>query len=273
MFDEILKAALRHARRIGELAYQPGARTLVTASYYPRAMQVIGAVNRGDILLENGIFNGDPTANQDIVDYVSAQLADFSGFHSRIYHFIPSTPNPIFGDSDPMQNEYGQSEVISEVVSAGPRGRLLEILKACPPGSYGSVMLSIFRPVYAVVGNIAAAKIDEFFGANSDLLKRSFEPDLNKLLSTKETEYWRKQEALYDYVAGLLLSQRRREILVELVNYIKNTAPMADMELISGDIDLISEEISGEVSASECTELSKYLESSNMVEQYLSDSE
>jgi hypothetical protein len=127
-----------------------------------------------------------------------------------------SIPNPITGEDEPGM-----------VMGApGPRERLLQMLEQCPKDSYGHYMLPIFKSAHFVVGNFAAAQIDEVFGNVFELLCEPFTKDLADQLGVVETEYWRTQEGM-EWLAGKLLNAEGRAMLVGLSGRIIRT--MEDM--------------------------------------------
>ncbi|MEU4134529.1 hypothetical protein [Streptomyces wuyuanensis] len=159
----------------------------------------------------------DPVADPDMAQHVRENVVNFVDFRAWTFYYVEANWNIIYDGYDIPES----SLVHTEVVSSGERGRLMQILEACEPGTYGYYMKSILGRVAAVVGNSSAATIDVFFGNRAEYLNQPMGPALNQLLSTQETAYWRSQRDPNDYLAGRLLGQKAREILVECVAWLR----------------------------------------------------
>jgi len=151
-----------------------------------------------------------PYYNPLLMGHVQQHLPKWEGFTTRYLTYIGGQWNSIYGDWD------WQSSVLvtDEEQPLQQRDRLEQILLQCPEGSYGYFMSMVLGPVKSVVGSFAAATIDEFFASQIHWLKQPFTGGLAEFLSKAESVYWENEEALVSYLAGQLLSDKTRYVIV-----------------------------------------------------------
>lgn len=181
----------------------------------PALQQTIAAATRGRVTQFRGELVTSGSLLPGAVDHTffpkylpviqNALNSRFKDFAFQPVEFDTSIPNPITGEDEPGMT----------MGAPGPRERLLQMLELCPKDSYGHYMLPIFKGAQLVVGNFAAAQIDEVFGNVFDLLCEPFTTDLADQLGVAETAYWRSQEGI-EWLAGKLLSADGRATLVGL---------------------------------------------------------
>ncbi|MFI2458128.1 hypothetical protein [Streptomyces sp. NPDC019539] len=193
----------------------------------------------------------DPATRPELVERIKRNLPDFVGFKSQVFTYVESEWNNIYGDFDPPRPE---GTLIKETVSPGQRGRLLQILEACPEGSYGYYAKFALAPFHAIIGNFAAATIDEFFAANVEYLKQPMSPLVSKILALLETKYWNSREDVVEFAAGQILNEHGRELAMDITSKViqlwegGRVPDLPDSETLDEQLPLIVSQLSAGIS-------------------------
>lgn len=183
-------------------------RTSTRYNYYRQLAQ--GYAGR-QLLHVDWVTMPDPAVRPEFVAHLKLHVPDMDGFRSKVFTYVESDFNPVYGDFDPIKEG---AKITTEVIPSGQRGRLKQIFAACPKGSYGYYAQFGLAPFRLIAGNLAAATIDEFFGSNIEYLKQEMSPATNDIMTTLETKYWRSQKDIVDWLAGMVLTKFGRTVLV-----------------------------------------------------------
>lgn len=157
---------------------------------------------------------------EELMAHVRKHLKDFENFRALRQTYLVPTKVYVRLDGD---IEILLSKVITVEKPLYERDRLLQIFKACPPGSYGYYAYRGLGPVKFFVGSFAAAKIDQFFASLAQFLKQPFGESVDDIMTFAETSYWnsRKEHSKDDFVnwvAGQVIGQKGRSNTVWLAS-------------------------------------------------------
>ncbi|OLR95053.1 hypothetical protein [Actinokineospora bangkokensis] len=150
----------------------------------------------------------NPAQTDEVMKHLHAHLPEWNGFRQRVFTYVQAEFDPIYGDLRVAEG----ARVYTEAEPLGQREYLEQIFEACPEGSYGYYAKSGLAPFKAVVGNFAAATIDQFFASQVHFLKQPMSPQVNDIMSTMETKYWDTREEAIDFIAGKVLGKAGREL-------------------------------------------------------------
>lgn len=157
---------------------------------------------------------------EDLMAHVRKHLKGFENFHALRQTYL--VPTKIMFRLD-GEMEILLSKVVTVEKPLYERDRLLQLFKACPPGSYGYYAYRGLRPVKFFVGSFAAAKIDQFFASFAQFLKQPFGKSVDDIMSYAETYYWNtrqehSKEDFVNWVAGQVIGQEGRSNTVWLAS-------------------------------------------------------
>lgn len=217
--QSILAAVFGNCVRIGEQTwsrlrfFNPERATSRYRQALARYSQALLVDRRVDVVTS-------PYFDPDLMAHLRRHLPGWHDFHTEFRTYLSAEWNSIYGDWDWSD----MALVVDEEQPLLQRDRLMQILEACPEGSYAYYARRGLAPFKAVVGSVASATIDRFFAANIWLLKQPMSVLVNEIMSTLETKYWGTRQNLVDYVAGWWLPKRGRQFVVATPQFLMTLA-------------------------------------------------
>lgn len=175
-------------------------------------------VQKHGILLSNFTRITDkPFYNPKLMAHVKKYITGFEGFQVEGRSYFVAGWNPIYGDTD-----WSGGVVVTIEKEPYERDRLLQLFKACQPGSYGYYAYRGLSPVKYFVQSFAAAEIDKFFASNAQFIAQPFGPFVDNIMTTLESAYWnaRPKNEVRDYIAGQVIGQKQRSDAVRLASVV-----------------------------------------------------
>ncbi len=143
---------------------------------------------------------------------VKKYLPGFKGFNTKALTVIFDVPNSKTGETG-----WSQMLIVKAQRPLGQRELVQQLFDECPKGSYGHFAGIILRIVKPIVGDFASDGIHLFFADIIDEISQPYNPELNKGISTKETQRRDSSEDPLAREAGGLLGQNGRAWPVDVV--------------------------------------------------------
>ncbi len=205
----VARAAAGSYRVTGGRTWAQCASTVPLPRHTPRFDDTARRLTEPQLLSVHVDLATTPYYNPVLFAHVRRHLPGWAGFRTEFHTVLHSRWNSIYLDWDPPTGEAGSVTV--EEAPLGRRDRLMQLFEACPVGSYGYYARDGLAPFKAVVGDLAAATIDEFFAGQAHFLKQPFGPQVNEVMSLLETNYWDSRDRFSEWLAGKTFTQGMRK--------------------------------------------------------------